>query len=121
MWRLMTQRSLWGALFIGFEISGQVCSNCAADEKCVCLTTSLIRPLKRYTMPLLCGWRGGRSQCSMACALQRTSNLCLPDGVRYLLVQRSVNWPPSSGSTLSVFKGAALNSRFRKSTPLSPL
>lgn len=57
----------------------------------------------------------------MCNALQRTSNLWRPVGPRFLVVKRSVNWLPSSVSSLVILMGAAFSRRFRKSTLLASL
>ena len=52
-----------------------VLSSSAAEANLVCLTSSLIRPLKRSTMPLVCGWRGGhrRSRSTISRELRRNA------------------------------------------------
>lgn len=56
----------------------------------VVASTSAMRPLKRPTIPLICGWRGGVSRCSMPCSAQSRSKSCAPEGRRWGGVKRSV-------------------------------
>ena len=62
------------------------------SKRCVA-STSLIRPLKRSTIPFVCGVRGLVSRCSAA---HSRSNSCLPLAGFCRLNRRSVNSLPLS-------------------------
>ena len=72
-------------------------------------------PLKRSTIPLICGWRGGITRCSIPNSLQTKSNSCFPVDDFVAPADRSVNWLPLSVRMVLIFIGAARFNRRRKS------
>ena len=80
-----------------------------------------MRPLKRSTLPLVCGWRGAISRCSVPRPSQRLSNLYPPLGSLPLLMNRSLNWLPLSVARLVIFIGAAWCTCHKKSQLLTSL
>ncbi len=76
------------------------------SKRCVA-STSLIRPLKRSTIPFVCGVRGLVSRCSISSAAHSRSNSCLPLAGFCRLNRRSVNSLPLSVRMVRMWQGAA--------------
>ena len=72
------------------------------------LSTSLMRPFWRLTMPLVWGDFGGVRRCSILSSVQSWSNSCSPDSARAREAKsRSVNSCPLSVNILTILIGPA--------------